>query len=186
MESGKDPVDAIIDGATGTGSDKSTEAALDAVTAARGEPETSAPAPQVLTAPVQGEPAKRARTKAELQQLVEELQRQNVALQGRVASLDSRTNNQAVKELGGVIAFAVQLGGRFMAAKKGEHWLFDKGEATDLGEAWAVVAAPYAEVLKEYLPWGIALKLTWDSLQPRMEKDKTLAPQPEESDGRAP
>lgn len=113
-------------------------------------------------------------------ELISDLTQRDAQIQqmsARLQVLESKDNGQAVQDLGAVIALAIKVSGQFVAANRGPHWLFSDDEAKANGDAWAVVAAPYADKLKEVVPWAIAIGVTWTSLKPRLEQDKILMAQ---------
>ncbi len=185
-----DPIAELINAALPSADNgQSAESAIDAITAARDELSALSSGPaeseqpvesgQVYTAPVQGEP-KRNRTKAELQADAERMQREIESLRARNARLEAITSGDAINDLGAIIAFGIQIGGKVMAAQRGKHWLFPADEREPLAEAWAKAIAPYAETIKDYLPLGLAVALTWRSVSVRLEQDGIMLPQSED------
>lgn len=181
-----DPVLDIIEEATANAAVSANDA-IDSVTQARSEltqedvPQKSEP---VLTAPVQGEPARKKNpTKAELTAEVDRMASELQRLQERNRVLEAMTSQKAINDLGATMALAIKIAGQFMAAKRGDHWIFPDTEAKGLGEAWSAVAAPYAEQLKTAVPWALAVGLTWQSIASRLEKDGAIVIAETETDG---
>lgn len=187
-----DPVEVMVEGAA-SDSDYNEEAAVEAVTTAR--PETDMQEPTTIDAePVQEEiphtgevfspepepvVLPKRMTKAQALEEVARLQLKLKDYESRLKVLEARTDGDAINNLGATFALAIQVAGQFTAAKRGKHWLFPPDEAKTLGEAYAIVAAPYAEQLKQAVPWAMAIGLTWQSLSTRLEQDKLLMPQSE-------
>lgn len=113
-------------------------------------------------------PPKTRKRKADLERELDDLRREHDALK-------ARHNDDAINGLSATIAVGIQVTGDFVAASRGSHWKFSSDETKPMGDAWAVVVAPYAEKLQKYLPLVIALGLTWKSLKPRLDIDREIA-----------
>lgn len=173
-----DPVEDLASAAIEDDSERNADAAVEIITEAR-EPQDEPISPDVIEIeqPRESQPrAKQPRmTKAEA---IAELERSKSALadlQSRMQTLEARTNTQAIDDLGATFALALSIGSRFVAAQRGPHWVFKDDESKNVGDAWAVVAAPYASRLKTFVPWALAIGVTWKALEPRLEQDKVLA-----------
>ena len=127
--------------------------------------------------------SKARKTKAELAADLAAKEKELEDTRSRLSVVEARGNDKAVNDLGATIALAIQVAAQFVAAQRGPHWLFQDEEAGNLGSAWAVVAAPYAEQLKGAIPWALAIGVTWQSLRPRLEADKIMLAQPAEVSG---
>lgn len=166
------------------------EAAIDVVTEARGEvePETGDESQDESQQPLEvevGEPSRESSGAAPTQkpkrmtkaEALAEVERLNVELQAtrqKAQSAEARLNVEAVNNLGAVMAMALKVGSQIVAAQRGSHWVLRDDEATPMGEAWAVVAAPYADKLGKALPWALAIGVTWKAIAPRLEQDKLM------------
>lgn len=193
QSSGVDPIEALVKGAVGSGSTPAeTQAAIDSLDPAREA--VAVPVEPTKAVPVM-EPAKLSKpststatqsgTHKPLTASVQTpkpvvltktvLQKELDAAKARLVVLEAQGNTKAISDLGATVAVALQIAGRFMAAKRGPHWVFDKDESANLGEAWANCMAPYAEQIKAGVPWALAIALTWKAMEPRLEADKLLA-----------
>ncbi len=139
---------------------------------APGSPSSSAPP---LSAPVQGAGKPRAGSRAEMLARMEALEKTIAELRAENAMYKAREDGEAVKELGGLIAMGLTVSSQFLAERRGAHWLFDnETESKPVGEAWAFALAPYAEQIKKYAPWAMALGVTWMVVKPKLDEDRRL------------
>lgn len=76
----------------------------------------------------------------------------------------------------GSLEFSFRAVGRMIATFRGQHWVLSDEEVKELAAVWAPVLAPYLEQSGEALKWVTAGMLTWGIVQPRLAKDKELAP----------
>jgi hypothetical protein len=135
---------------------------------------TSKPAPKETVIEIKGSGARPGSRKA-LQEENETLRKENDDIKARLTALEARSNESAVDDLGAVIAMGISVSSQFIAEKRGKHWLFDnETESTPIGNAWALALAPYAEKIKEYAPWAVALGVTWMVVKPKLDEDKRL------------
>lgn len=128
-----------------------------------------------LSAPVQGAGKPRAGSRAEMLARMAELEKTIAELRAENAAMKARENGEAVQELGGLIAMALTVSSQFIAERRGPHWLFDNDtESKPIGDAWAFALAPYADQIKQYAPWAMALGVTWMVVKPKLDEDKRL------------
>lgn len=118
--------------------------------------------PLPLAVPLEEKKKRHRRTKAEL-----EAARKKDA--GEATPED--TLAQQIKEASAALSTTFQVVGAIVAGKRGEHWQIEKKEADRLGDAWAVVLAPYLPKVGQALPVVGALVVTWGVVQPRIEED---------------
>lgn len=128
-------------------------------------------------APREDRPRSTKRTKAEIQAELEQTQRELAAIRHDLQALQARSNVNAIDDLAATFVFAIEVSSSLVAAQRGPHWKFETEEAKPVGEAWAVVAAPYAERLQKFLPLALALGVTWRSLKPRLDRDAEIVAQ---------
>lgn len=162
-------IDALLDESSSNGGGDS-ETVIDLIDAARNGDATTSSAPTIEQADlphVTAVPKKRMR-KDELEQ---ELDR----MRSELGTLKARSNTDAVDSLSATIAMGVGVLGSMMASSRGSHWVFADSETKPIGDAWAVVVAPYADKLGKYLPLAIALGVSWKALKPRLDTDKANA-----------
>lgn len=100
--------------------------------------------------------------------LVAEVER----LQTEVANLNARSNVDAVEQLAVSIKFACEMGFGMLAERRGPHWAMDEKEADDIGKAGAHAAAPYAETMKDQLPWMVFIGVFGNSVWTRIKIDR--------------
>lgn len=124
---------------------------------------------------VAAEPASAPRvTRAEALRQLDETRREVEQLKGELHTMHARQNVDAINGLAGVLGMAIQTASRFVAAQRGPHWVYEKEEARENGDAWAVVLAPYSEQLQKHVPLGLALMVTWQGVQKRLDRDAEL------------
>lgn len=164
------------DAASDNGGD--SETVIDLVTTARGgdtDAAGSTDSPETETTVGEETPletrAESFTVKTRKADLLKELDK----VKSELSALKARSDTQAISELGAVVSMGVVVMGDFVAASRGSHWTIPKSEADPLGNAWAVVVAPYADRLAKYLPTAIALALSWRTLQPRLAEDRRIA-----------
>ncbi len=73
------------------------------------------------------------------------------------------------------IAMSTDFFGRYMAAKRGQHWLVPAEESDLLGEAWANALAPYMATFAKATPMILAVVVTAGVFGPRLQQDAIIA-----------
>lgn len=134
---------------------------------------TAATAP--LTGEVKALVAPAPKTKGEALKRVAELEAQLQQANAEKQAIAARGDSEAIKQLGATISMAVSIGSQFVAAARGSHWEIPEKDAKPVGEAWAIVAAPYASQIEQKLPWAMAILMTWQVIAPRLAVDKQIA-----------
>lgn len=79
------------------------------------------------------------------------------------------------RELVAPLALTFATLGTLAAAAYGEHWKLSDDEATTLGNAWAPIAARYADRVGDAMPWGLALLTTAGVLAPKWKRHTDAA-----------
>lgn len=78
------------------------------------------------------------------------------------------------EELGALkqaVSLSVDFFGRYMAAKRGQHWLVQAEESALLGEAWSNALAPYMATFAKATPMILAVVVTAGVFGPRLQQD---------------
>lgn len=217
-EAPRDSVAELISTATdakGDGVDSApdqTESAVDALDAARGEPEqqstTTATEPATETTqtekPRRGRPAgarnkDRAttapgtdvaevmpKTKKELQDYAGKLRAERDTARAQNEAKKTALDAEAVGRLAAALSAGGQMVGSFMASRRGEHWRLKPEESEALGAAWATCLAPYADAIGTSLPWVIAIGVTYNVFAGRVAVDRAAVAEAEARDPQGP
>ncbi len=125
-------------------------------------------------------PAPERLTKAELVRRYERLAADHARLDGELQAERARGATEAIGRLAAALATAGKLATNLVAHRRGAHWRLTEEEAESLGQAWAVCLAPYADQLADWMPWGIAIGLTYQVVDRRLQQDKMALAEPAE------
>lgn len=127
-------------------------------------------------------PISKHRTKPELLAAARELDAENQQLRAQLGErveggpdAGPATPAQVLTMVRSSLDATIALGGKLLAAYRGDHWDIPQEEREVLRDAWVPILAEYAPQLGKALPWMGALSTTAMVVLPRLGRDAELA-----------